>query len=131
MEVAHTEVAYGFHRSGLCSTTIAPCAYCYTKYTLAQARSQNGQMRCVCVFMCNPAGCCSVEVLTTPLTFPWAALLSFFFQRKKSRENAEKTKKVRDLMSLMGVNAATAEGRLEQCGWDYEKAATAFLETVN
>lgn len=34
-------------------------------------------------------------------------------------------------MSLMGGNPATAEARLEQCGWDYEKAATAFLETVN
>ncbi|CAB1110168.1 unnamed protein product [Ectocarpus sp. CCAP 1310/34] len=52
--------------------------------------------------------------------------------QRKSKENAEKTKKVRDMMSLMGVSDRyAAEVRLEQCGWDYEKAATAFLETVN
>ncbi len=34
-------------------------------------------------------------------------------------------------MSLMGVrDTPAAEARLEQYGWDYEKAATAFLETV-
>lgn len=57
--------------------------------------------------------------------------MPFLLQRKKSREKVEKTKKVRDLMSLMGISQpSTAEARLEECGWDYEKAATAFLETV-
>ncbi|CAN0139794.1 unnamed protein product [Ectocarpus sp. 6 AP-2014] len=52
--------------------------------------------------------------------------------QRKSKENAAKAKKVRDMMSLMGVSDRyAAEVRLEQCGWDYEKAATAFLETVN
>ncbi|CAM9172689.1 unnamed protein product [Ectocarpus sp. 13 AM-2016] len=52
--------------------------------------------------------------------------------QRKSKENAAKAKKVRDMMSLMGVSDRyAAEVRLERCGWDYEKAATAFLETVN
>ncbi|CBJ31694.1 expressed unknown protein [Ectocarpus siliculosus] len=53
-------------------------------------------------------------------------------EQRKSKENAAKAKKVRDMMSLMGVSDRyAAEVRLERCGWDYEKAATAFLETVN
>eukprot|EP00903_Cladosiphon_okamuranus_P015376 g14202.t1 len=52
-------------------------------------------------------------------------------ERKKSKENAEKTKKVRDLMSLMGITHSAAEARLEQCGWDYDKACAAFLESLN
>lgn len=69
-----------------------------------------------------------VQVLTT--SSPSHRLTAFFFfQRKKSKENAEKAKKVRDLMSLMGINNSAAEARLEQCGWDYDKAAVAFLES--
>lgn len=53
-------------------------------------------------------------------------------QKRKSLESAARAKKVRDLMSLMGVtHPSAAEARLERCGWDYEKAVTAFLETVN
>ncbi|CAM9216496.1 unnamed protein product [Scytosiphon promiscuus] len=45
---------------------------------------------------------------------------------------AEREKKTRDLMSLMGLNhPSAAKARLEQCGWDYSKAVTSFLETVN
>eukprot|EP00752_Nemacystus_decipiens_P006673 g6000.t1 len=51
-------------------------------------------------------------------------------ERKKSRETAERTKKVRDLVSLMGVDEATAEGRLEECGWNVEQAAKDFLATT-
>ncbi|CAN0289686.1 unnamed protein product [Pylaiella littoralis] len=52
-------------------------------------------------------------------------------ERKKSRESAARARKVGELMSLMGITSASAaERQLEQCGWDYQKAAMAFFETV-
>ncbi|CAM9698883.1 unnamed protein product, partial [Hapterophycus canaliculatus] len=53
-------------------------------------------------------------------------------QRKETLESTARAKKVRDLMSFIGAtHPSEAEARLERCGWDYEKAVTAFLETVN
>ncbi|CAM9256549.1 unnamed protein product [Laminaria digitata] len=58
-----------------------------------------------------------------------AAKLAKESERKSFNLTAEKAKKVRDLMSLMGVSdTAAAEARLEQCGWDYEKAVSSFLD---